>query len=197
MAPAGHKPFVSFNIPTLHYIEDDARFEAMPHQRLPDDFEIHDALETIRFLGGGVVRIYTLSVRKATDPPDAVRHVVGPRQFNEEAFVALDRVLAAAADLGVQVILPFVDNWPHWGGITEYAAFRGKQRADFFTDEQLIADFEATIDKVLSRRNSINARAYRADPTIYAWETGNELGRPDAWAARIARYIKMPEGTPP
>jgi len=191
VAPAGRKPFVSFNIPTLHYIEDDARFDAMPHQRLPDDFEIRDALETIRFLGGGVVRIYTLSVRKPTDPPNAVRHVVGPRQFNEEAFIALDRVLATAAELGVQVILPFVDNWPHWGGITEYAAFRGKQRMDFFTDEQLIADFEATIDKVLSRRNSINGRAYRDDPTIYAWETGNELVRPDAWAARIARYIKQ------
>ncbi len=191
VAPSGHRPFVSFNIPTLHYIEDDARFEAMPHQRLPDDFEIRDALETIRFLGGQVVRIYTLSVRKPSDPPNAVRHVVGPGQFNEEAFLALDRVLAAAAELGVQVILPFVDNWPHWGGITEYAAFRGKQRSDFFTDEQLIADFEATIDKVLSRRNAINGRAYRDDPAIYAWETGNELIRPDAWAARIARYIKQ------
>src|SRR5450432_3258286 len=78
VAPSGRKPFVSFNIPTLHYIEDDARFEAMPHQRLPDDFEIRDALETIRFLGGEVVRIYTLSVRKPSDPPNAVRHVVGP-----------------------------------------------------------------------------------------------------------------------
>jgi mannan endo-1,4-beta-mannosidase len=191
VTPPGRKPFVSFNIPTLHYIEDDARFDALPHQRLPDDFEIHDALETIRFLGGTVVRMYTLSVRKPTDPPNVIRHVVGARQFNEEAFVALDRVLAAAAELGVQVILPFVDNWPHWGGITEYAAFRGKQRSDFFTDDQLIADFEATIDKVLSRRNTINGRAYRDDPTIYAWETGNELIRPDAWAARIAHYIKQ------
>jgi mannan endo-1,4-beta-mannosidase len=191
-AGAGQRtPFVSFNIPTLHYIEDDSRFESLRQQRLPDDFEIRDALQTIRLMGGQVVRIYTLSVRKPTDPPGTVRHVLGPNQFNEEAFVALDRVLAAAAELGIQVIMPFVDNWPHWGGIAEYAAFRGKRREVFFTDEQIIKDFEATLDKVLLRTNTINGRAYRDDPTIYAWETGNELARPDAWAARIARYIKQ------
>jgi mannan endo-1,4-beta-mannosidase len=184
-------PFVSFNVPTLHYIEDDARFESLQHQRLPDDFEIRDALQTIRLMGGTVVRMYVLSVRKSTDPPGAVRHVLGPNQFNEEAFVALDRVLATAAELGIQVIMPFVDNWPHWGGVAQYAAFRGKPRDAFFTDEQLIRDFEATLDKVLLRTNSINGRAYRDDPTIYAWETGNELARPDAWAARIAKYIKQ------
>src|SRR5665213_2770185 len=190
-ATAGRMPFVSFNVPTLHYIEDDSRFESMQHQRLPDDFEIRDALQTIRLMGGTVVRIYTLSVKKPTDPPDVVRHVLGPNQFNEAAFVALDRVLATAAEFGIQIIMPFVDNWPHWGGIGEYAAFRGKRRQDFFTDEQLITDFEATLDKVLLRTNTINGRAYRDDPTIYAWETGNELARPDAWAARIAKYIKQ------
>jgi hypothetical protein len=181
---------VSFNIPNLHYIEDDARFDAPLHQRLPDEFEIRDGLETIRLMGGRVVRIYVLSVRKPTDPPGAVRHVLGPNQFNEEAFVALDRVLAVAAELGLQVILPFVDNWSHWGGIAEYAAFRGKRREAFFTDEQLLGDYEATIDKVLLRTNTINGRAYRDDPTIFAWETGNELQRPDRWAARVTKYIK-------
>jgi mannan endo-1,4-beta-mannosidase len=190
-AAAERPPFVSFNIPTLHYIEDDSRFESVRQQRLPDDFEINDALQTIRAMGGTVVRIYTLSVRKPTDPPDAVRHVLGPNRFNEEAFVALDRVLAAAGELGIQVIVPFVDNWPHWGGAAEYAAFRGKRRDGFFTDEQIIADFQATLDKVLLRKNSVNGRLYRDDPTIYAWETGNELSRPDAWAARISKYVKQ------
>lgn len=182
--------FISFNIPNLHYIEDDTRFDTLRHQRLPDEFEIRDGLETIRLMGGRVVRIYVLSVRKATDPPDVVRHVLGPGQFNEDAFVALDRVLAIAAELDLRVILPFVDNWPHWGGVAEYAAFRGKPRDAFFTDEQLLRDFEATIDKVLLRTNTINRRAYRDDPTIWAWETGNELQRPDKWAARVTRYIK-------
>jgi mannan endo-1,4-beta-mannosidase len=188
------KPFVSFNLPNLHYIEDDALFDSVRHQRLPDEFEIRDGLDTIRLMGGRIVRIYVLSVRKGTDPPGAVRHVVGPGQFNEDAFVALDRVLAIAAELDLRVILPFVDNWPHWGGIAEYAAFRGKPREAFYTDEQLLHDFEATIDKVLLRINTINGRAYRDDPTIWAWETGNELQRPDKWAARVTKYIKERDG---
>ena len=186
--------FLSLNIPNLHYIEDDARFDSLRHQRLSDEFEIRDGLETIRFMGGRVVRIYVLSVRKATDPPGVVRHVLGPGQFNEDAFVALDRVLAIAAELDLRVILPFVDNWPHWGGVAEYAAFRGKPRDAFFTDEEILRDFEATIDKVLLRTNTINGRAYRDDPTIWAWETGNELQRPDKWAARVTRYIKERDG---
>ncbi len=184
-------PFVSFNIPNLHYIEDDWRFTSMQRFRLPNEFEIRDALQTVSLMGGTVVRMYTLSVRKATDTPQTVRHVLAPGQFNEEAFVVLDRVLAIAAELGIQVIIPFVDNWAHWGGVAEYAAFRGKSRDAFFTDEQIISDFEVTIDKVLSRTNSITGRAYRDDPTIYAWETGNELGSPDAWVARIAKTIKQ------
>lgn len=183
-------PFASFNVPNLHYVEDDWRFTSMLRYRLPNEFEIHDALQSVALLGGSVVRIYTLSVRKPTDTSEVVRHVLGPGQFNEEAFKALDRVLATASALGIRIIIPFVDNWSYWGGVTEYAAFRGKAGQAFFTDEQLISDFERTLEHVLLRTNTINGRSYRADPTIYAWEIGNELGGPDGWVSRIARYIK-------
>jgi hypothetical protein len=95
-------PFISFNIPNLHYIEDVARFDTLQRQRLPDPYEIRDALETIRLMGGNVVRIDVLSVKKATDPRDVVRHVMAPGQFNEAAFVSLDQVLAVAAELGLR-----------------------------------------------------------------------------------------------
>jgi hypothetical protein len=86
-------PFNSFNIPNLHNIEDVARFDTLQRQRLPDLYEIRDALETIRLMGGTVVRMYVLSVKKATDPPDVIRHVMAPGQFNEAAFVSLDQVV--------------------------------------------------------------------------------------------------------
>jgi len=200
-APGRHRPqrvpFVSFNVPNLHYVEDDWRFTSMLRYRLPNEFEIHDALQSVALMGGTVVRTYTLSVRKPTDTPQVVRHVLGPGQFHEEAFVTLDRVLANASELGVRVILPLVDNWSYWGGVAEYAAFRGKPRQDFFKDAQLIADFERTVAHVLLRTNTLNGRAYRADPTIYAWETGNELGSPDAWSSRIAGFIKQHDSEHP
>jgi len=183
-------PFVSFNVPNLHYIEDDWRFTSTMRYRLPNEYEIHDGLETVRLLGGSVIRIYALSVRKPTDTPETVRHVLGPGQFNEASFQALDLVLAKAAELGIRVIIPFVDNWSHWGGVSEYAAFRGKPREAFFTDAEVMGDFRKTLEKVILRTNSVNGRAYRNDPTIYAWETGNELGGPDPWVTQIAQFIK-------
>ena len=63
--------FVSFNIPNLHYVEDDMRFDRRISFRLPDEFEIDDALETIRQMGGQVARTYTLSVFKADEQSSA------------------------------------------------------------------------------------------------------------------------------
>ena len=99
---------MSFNVPNLHYIEDDWRFSSTLRYRLPNEFEIHDGLQTVRLLGGTVIRIYALSVQKPTDTPEIVRHVTGPGQFNEACFEALDRVLAGASELGIKVIVPFV-----------------------------------------------------------------------------------------
>ena len=183
-------PFVSFNVPNLHYIEDDWRFTSTVRYRLPNEYEIHDGLQSVRLLGGTVIRIYALSVRKSTDTADIVRHVTGPSQFNEASFQALDRVLASAAELGIQVIIPFVDNWSHWGGVAEYASFRNKPRDAFFSDPELISDFQKTIEKVIHRTNSVNGCPYRDDPTIFAWETGNELSSPDRWLTKIAQFIK-------
>ena len=116
--------FISFNIPNLHYIEDNVPFEQTNHWRLPNEFEITDALLAIKQMGGQVARTYTLSVRKPGEDSAIPRHVLGPGKFNEEAFRALDKVLEVANKTGVRIIIPFVDNWVWWGGIKEYAAFR-------------------------------------------------------------------------
>jgi mannose/cellobiose epimerase-like protein (N-acyl-D-glucosamine 2-epimerase family) len=183
--------FLSFNVPNLHYVEDDLRFEQALPFRWPDEYEIADALESIRQLGGQVVRPYALSVRKASDPPELPRHVLGPAQFDEAGFEALDAVLAVARQKGVRLIVPLVDNWSWWGGVAEYAAFRGKEREAFWSDPQLIDDFKGTVRFVLTRVNTRTGVAYRDDPTILAWETGNELHCPHGWTRTIAAYIKQ------
>ncbi len=187
--------FVSFNVPNLHYIEDDWRFTSTIRYRLPNEYEIYDGLQTVRLLGGTVIRIYALSVRKPTDTPELVRHVTGPGQFDESSFQVLDRVLADAGKLGIQLIIPFVNNWAYWGGVAEYAGFRGKSRDAFFNDPEVIGDFEKTVEHVILRTNSVNGRLYRDDPAIYAWETGNELSSQDRWVTQIARFIKQLDPT--
>jgi hypothetical protein len=182
--------FISFNIPNLHYVEDDMRFGQDLPFRWPTEFEIRDALETVNQMGGLVVRPYALSVSKADDPEGMPRHVLGPGQFNEEAFEVLDTVLAVAREKQIRLVIPFVDNWWWWGGIKEYAAFRGKDSKAFWKDPQLIADFKQTVRFVVERVNTRTGVAYKDDPTILAWETGNELASPHRWTREIAAYIK-------
>jgi mannan endo-1,4-beta-mannosidase len=182
--------FLSLNVPNLHYIEDDMRFAQDMPFRWPNEFEVRDALDSIRQMGGRVVRIYALSVRKADDPPDMPRHVLGPGEYDPLAFEALDLVLDLARGKGIRVIIPLVDNWSWWGGVTEYAAFREKSREAFWSDPQLIDDFKRTVRFVLERVNTRNQVRYKDDPTILAWETGNELHCPHAWTSEIAAFIK-------
>jgi mannan endo-1,4-beta-mannosidase len=188
----GDKPyrFISFNIPNLHLVEDNMAFAEENPWRLPDRFEIFDALASVRQQGGQVVRTYVISVARSNDPPGAPRHVLGPGKFNEEAFVALDLVLKTANETGVRVIIPFVDNWVWWGGKDEYAGFRGKKPNDFWTDPQVIADFKETIRFLLNRTNTLTGVKYSDDKAVLAWETGNELESPAAWTREIAAYIK-------
>lgn len=182
--------FISWNIPNLHYVEDNVPFKELHPLRFPDRFEVTDALATTRQMGGTVARTYVLAVRRTNDGPHDLRHVLGPGQFNEDAFRALDLVMAVANEQGVRVIIPFVDNWIWWGGIAEYASFRGKPKDAFWTDPQVIADFKETIRFLVLRTNTLTGVRYCDDKALLCWETGNELLSPPAWTRGIAAHIK-------
>ena len=188
----GAKPFrfISFNIPNLHLVEDNMVFDKDTVWRWPDKFETLDALQSVRQQGGTVVRTYVLSVLRTNDAPGVPRHILGRGKFNEEAFQALDLVMQTANETGVRVIIPFVDNWSWWGGIAEYAGFRGKQKEAFWTDPEVIGDFKETIRFLINRTNTLTGVSYRDDKAILAWETGNELQSPAAWTREIATFIK-------
>ena len=188
----GDKPyrFISFNIPNLMVQEDAYEFTKPNPWRWPDEFEIEDALESVRQMGGQVVRTYVLSVhRDGSDMGDVV-HVERPGEFNEEGFRALDKVVEIAKRKGIRVIIPFVDQAKWWGGIGEYAAFRGKPAEAFWSDPQVIEDFEATVKYLLERKNVYTGVAYRDEPAIFGWETGNEILPTPEWTREIAAYIK-------
>ena len=183
--------FISVNIPNLLVIEDAFGFTKPTPWRWPDEYELEDALESVRQMGGQVARTYVISVyREGSDMGETV-HVRAPGEFNEEGFKALDKALEIARRKGIRLMIPFVDKAKWMGGVPQYAGFRGKTDKDFWTDPEIIADFKKTVEYVLNRKNTYTGVAYKDDPTIVGWETGNEIDATADWTREIAAYLKQ------
>ena len=186
--------FISMNIPNLNYIEDELSFTTKNPYRYPTEFEIRDAFETIKQMGGKVVRMYTIPVKRSDEPANPT-FVTGPGVFVEEAFVVNDLMLKIANETGVRIIFSLLNNWKWMGGAPQYAEFRGKTFDDFWVDEELIEDFKKTIAFTLNRTNTLTGVKYKDDKSILCWETGNELSSPYSWIKEVASYIKSIDTT--
>lgn len=182
--------FISFNIPTLNYIEDALSFASTNPYDLPNEFEMRDAFATIKEMGGQVIRIYTVPVRNTNFPAEAPTYVEGPGKFNEEAFLVTDKMLELANEYEIRIIFSLLNNWQWMGGVPNYAEFRNKNQLRFWVDKKLRDDFKKTIKFVLTRKNTITGVKYKDDKAILGWETGNELFSTPEWTADIAKYIK-------
>jgi endo-1,4-beta-mannosidase len=69
----------------------------------------------------------------------------------------------------------------------------------FYTNAKVIAAYETYITTLLNHTNSYNGKKWGEDPTVLAWETGNELGAyigkegypPATWTKEIAAVINQ------
>ena len=152
----------------------------------PTPFRVNDVLATAKEMGATVIRSHAaISV--------GCEHCIKPTlaSVNEEAFTHVDYAIATARRYGLRLILPLIDNYAYYhGGISTFTNWRGMPKEDFYTNRQVIADVEAYITLILNRVNTDTGVAYKDDPTIMAWETGNELRPPTAWTNEIADLIK-------
>ena len=135
-----------------------------------------------------------------------------PNQWNEEAFVHLDRVLAEAARHHLRVQLCLTNWWRDTGGVTQYLYWAGiKDAADsnspyginvaralqFYTNAETRRLYREHVERVVTRRNTVTGMLYRDDPTIMGYELMNEAQSPTsrwaerrAWVAEMSAYIK-------
>ncbi len=154
----------------------------------PSQFRVKDALDAAKEMGLTVIRSHDLGI--STGCPNCIEPSLGV--FNETALEHVDYVLKAAADRGLRLIIPLTDNW-HYpaGGKHNFTDWRGiSDENQFYYNLQVISDFEAYVSTLLNRVNIYTGIAYKNDPTILAWETGNELQPPTKWTQTISTYIK-------
>jgi hypothetical protein len=158
----------------------------------PSSFEVEDALATARAMGATVIRSHTLGISVGCTLCLEIDRGV----FNQAAFQHIDFAMRAAADHGLKLIIPLVDNWRYYhGGKHTFTDWLGLNNEDlFYSNPQTIADFQQYISVLLNHVNIYTGVAYKNDPTILAWELGNELHAPLDWEQTIANSIKSIDG---
>jgi mannan endo-1,4-beta-mannosidase len=119
----------------------------------------------------------------------------------------LDYVLDSARRHGIRLVIPLTNNWNDFGGMDQYVRWaNGQFHDDFYTNPVIRGWYQDWISHVLNRVNTLNGVAYKDDPTVMAWELGNEprclsagayprspnctTATITAWADQISRHIK-------
>lgn len=122
-----------------------------------------------------------------------------PRVYDEATFRNLDYAIYKAGQLGIRLILTFVNNWDAFGGMNAYVRWSPTARThdDFYSDPETKAIYRDYINYVLWRTNSVSGVRYKDDPNILMWELANEprIERSRAhelyaWIDEMAAYIK-------
>ena len=153
---------------------------------------VDDLFEAARALGLKVMRVWGMLDRGSLD--GSVPNADGDGQkenvyfqywdaaakrpaYNdgENGLQRLDYVLAAAAKNDVKVIVVLINNWRAFGGIDQYLMwFDRNKHHEFFTAPELKQAYRDWVRHVITRKNTVNGRNYRDDPSVFAWELANE-----------------------
>ena len=164
------KPF-RFSGTNIYWLGlDDNVRDAAGAPTYPTRFRVDDAFRAARAAGGTVVRTWggLVGCARCIEPSRGV--------FQDSAFDSLDYSVAAAAKHGQRLVITLVDNWDYYHGSKHtFTGWRGLPESAFFSDPRVIADYQAYITHVVTHVNPYTGLSYADDPTIMAWETGNEM----------------------
>lgn len=172
----------------------------------PTKGRVTEIMATVKALGGTMIRAHTLGV--STGNPLSVWPAEGV--VNAQAFDAIDWAVAQAREYGVRLLVPLTDNYDYYHGgkydFLRWAGFNLTQTSDansplvqqFYTNATIVEAFKGYVRTLLTHVNAYTNITYAQDPTIFAYETGNELGGPVfgdmdvpvEWLREIAGLVK-------
>jgi len=135
--------------------------------------------------------------------------------YDEANFKKLDFVIKEASERNLKVIIPFVNNWPEYGGMCQYVKWCNVTNASmcdpyaksgpaaaahdsFYTNSCARQAYKDYISYTLNRVNNYTGIKYKDDPTIFAWELANEpraMSDPasdmlDNWIEEMSNFVK-------
>lgn len=111
--------------------------------------------------------------------------------FETSTLKGLDILLSEMAKRDMKAVIFLSNNWEWSGGFLQYLrwnnkiseeTFRNKMEWEdmrdnislFYACDPCISQYKIQAKNVISRKNSINGRYYKNDPTIMSWEIANE-----------------------
>ncbi|WP_204787494.1 S-layer homology domain-containing protein [Paenibacillus oryzisoli] len=185
--------FISTNMPDVLQIITDKKFESNSRIRLPNEYELRDAVQTVKQMNGRVMRTFVITVANGSDPNYMVNAAIGENDiaFNEDAMKVLDKLLQICNELGVRVYIPLVN---YNEGVRGSTATYGEQ---FYTvGSQANIRFKKMVEGLLNRTNTFTGTRYNEDKAIMGWESGNELvmnnlPERNTWLHDLAAYVKL------
>jgi mannan endo-1,4-beta-mannosidase len=157
---------------------------------------VRSLLDRAQLHGLNVLRAWAAPV----SPPYALSD--GPGQYNENIFRGLDYLLDEARKRGVRVLLALTDNWQQTGGADQMLSWATGQdqsqiiHEDFFSNTKAKQIYKDHVKVVLERKNTVNGRAYKNDPTIFALDLINEprcfqcRNLLQKWIEEMATWVK-------
>ncbi len=186
-------------------LDDNVR-DAAGNPTRPPTARIDDALQSAVRTGATVVRSHTLGISVGCTACFEPR----PGVFNTPALASADYAIYRAGQLRLKLMIPLTDQWRWYhGGESTFTGWAGypndpnpsvnaaasaAQRASeshFYTDPAVITAFRLYVSRLLNHVNPYNGLRYKDDPTVMAWETGNELWTATpAWTQDFAAYLK-------
>jgi mannan endo-1,4-beta-mannosidase len=167
------------------------------------------------------IGITNLRIMALTEGPDNSRYRIlpavqdEPGVLKEELLVGLDVLLDEMKKRDMTAVVVLNNFWQWSGGMGQYVKwhtgdtipyppphwngdwYRFMQYvARFYTLPEATTQFNESITRIISRKNTVSGILYRDDPTIMSWELANEPRGIDqvdamhAWIESTSRYIK-------
>ncbi|GMH38711.1 hypothetical protein BSKO_06595 [Bryopsis sp. KO-2023] len=143
--------------------------------------EVVEVLDKSQELGINVIRTWGFS----EGPLEWRSLQPAPGEYDEATWRGMDFVLDEASKRGIRMLIAFGNYWQHFGGTDQYNRWAWQAgngtcngefacRDEFFTNPYTRQMYKNHIQTMISRKNSINGRLYRDDPTIFGWNLMNE-----------------------